>query len=750
MAQALNITGATPMSTNVGGLVQMKNNAQLAAEERAAAQLANNDGVVQGFAALIRRQWTAARQAKEMTAEQKMLKSIRQRRGEYDPEKLAVLVEQGSALIYMQLTSNKCRAAASWIRDVVVTTAEDKPWTIEPSPVADMPPNLIDEIMQIAQQQIAQMTQSGQSPTDMEVRSMLLALKEMGLSQIQDLARQQADLMSNKMQEQLLEGGWIRAFSDFIDDITTFPAAFLKGPVVRNRNKLKWLPDGQGGFAPDIAQELTLEWERVDPFHIYPAPDASNIDDGWLIERHKLSRGDLQALIGVEGYSDSAIRQVLEDYGRGGLREWIYVDTAQATAEGKATIGVATNPSELIDALQYWGSVQGKILLEWGMDETEIDDPLAEYPVEAWLIGSWIIKAVLNPDPLGRKPYYKASYEEVPGAFWGNSVADLCRDTQDICNAAARALVNNMGLASGPQVVYNVDRLPEGEKITQLYPWKVWQVTSDPQMGSQPAMQFEQPKSIAGELMAIYDKFSVLADEYTGIPRYMAGDSPTGGAGRTASGMSMLMGNAGKSIKQVIGNIDDRVIEQAINRLYYYNMRYGDDPTLKGDVKIVAKGASAIIQRETAQARQAQFLQTALGNQQVAGVIGQEGVASLLREVAKTLELNTDEIVPPIPILKQRWAAQQRAQAMQQQQQMEQQKALEAQQFAQQMMLKHGQFAPTEPLQQQAQDALATAPLLGLGAPPQMQPQGSAPAARPGASLAGGTPVTNNLPSNGQ
>lgn len=750
MAQALNITGALPMSTTVGPGVTLKNNAQLAAEDKAAAQLANNDGVVQGFAALIRRQWTAARQAKEMTAEQKMLKSIRQRRGEYDPDKLAVLSEQNSTVIYMQLTSNKCRAAASWIRDVLVTTAEDKPWTIEPSPVADMPPNLIQEIMELAQQQIAQMTQAGQPPSDMEVRSMLLALKEMGLSQIQDLARQQADLMSNKMQEQLIEGGWIRAFSQFIDDVTTFPAAFMKGPVVRNRNKLKWLPDGQGGFAPDITQELTLEWERVDPFHMYPAPDASEIDDGWLIERHKLSRGDLQALIGVEGYSDAALRAVLDDYGRGGLREWIYVDTAQATAEGKATVGVATNPSELIDALQYWGSVQGKILIEWGMDESEIDDPLAEYPVEAWLIGSWVIKAVINPDPLGRKPYYKASYEEVPGAFWGNSVADLCRDTQDICNAAARALVNNMGLASGPQVVYNVDRLPEGEKITQLYPWKVWQVTSDPQMGSQPAMQFEQPQSIAGELLQIYEKFSTLADEYTGIPRYMAGDAPSGGAGRTASGMSMLMGNAGKSIKQVIGNIDDRVIEQAVDRLYYYNMRYGDDKDLKGDVKIIAKGASAIIQRETAQQRQAQFLQTALANQQIAGVIGQEGIASLLREVAKTLELNTDDIVPPIPILKQRWAAQQRAQAMQQQAQMAQQKQMQAQEFAQQMMLKHGQFAPTEPLQNQAQDALATAPLLGMGAPPPMAPQGSPPGMAPGAALPGGQPVTNNLPGNGQ
>jgi hypothetical protein len=214
--------------------------------------------------------------------------------------------------------------------------------------------------------------------------------------------------------------------------------------------------------------------------------------------------------------------------------------------------------------------------------------------------------------------------------------------------------------------------------------------------------------------------------------------------------MSMLMGNAGKSIKQVIGNIDDRVIEQAVNRLYYYNMRYGDDKDLKGDVKIVAKGASAIIQRETAQARQAQFLQTALGNQQVAGVIGQEGIASLLREVAKTLELNTDDIVPPIPILKQRWAAQQRAQAMQQQQAMAQQKQMQAQEFAQQMMLKHGQFAPTEPLQNQAQDALATAPLLGMGAPPPMAPQGS-PAGMPqGAALPGGQPITNNLPSNGQ
>ncbi|TDN70419.1 hypothetical protein [Paraburkholderia sp. BL10I2N1] len=741
--QALNITsGVAPGSTNIGGIMPVKSVSQLLAEDRAAAQAANNEPVVQGFAAHIRKLWWQARQAKEMTSELKMLKSVRQRRGEYDPEKLAILAEQGSTTVYMMLTSNKCRAAASWIRDVLVTTAEDKPWSLSPPPVADMPPDLLAEVMQIAQQQIQQMYGQGQNPSDFDVRQMLLALKDMALAQLQELAQQDADRMEKKMQTQLIEGGWVRAFGEFIDDITTFPSAFMKGPVVRRRPKLKWV-QGPGGFAPDVQDELVMEWERVDPFHMYPAPDASTIEDGWLIERHKLHRADLVALLGVDGYSDQAIRGVLDAYGKGGLREWIYVDTAQATAEGKATIGVATNPSELIDALQFWGSVQGQMLLDWGMDDSEIDDPLLEYPVEAWLIGNWVIKAVINPDPLGRKPYYKASYEEVPGAFWGNSVADLCRDTQDICNAAARALVNNMGLASGPQVVYNVDRLPEGEKITQLYPWKIWQVTSDPLSSSQPPMQFMQPQSIAGELMQIYEKFATLADEYTGIPRYMTGDSPSGGAGRTASGMSMLMTNAGKAVKQVISNIDDRVTEPAVDRLYYYNMRYSNDPDLKGAVNVVARGAASLMQKEAAQQRQNEFLQIALSNQIVQQVVGQEGIAELLRNAAKTLDMNVDEIVAPLPILKQRWAQQ----AAQQQQMQQAQLAQAERQFAQQMMLKHGVFPPTMPAAQQVQGAQQMAQMLvgPGGAPPPGPGMVPPPRPGPGAQLATGAPVTNHF-----
>jgi hypothetical protein len=338
------------------------------------------------------------------------------------------------------------------------------------------------------------------------------------------------------------------------------------------------------------------------------------------------------------------------------------------------------NPSKLIEALQFWGSVQGKLLIEWGMDESEIEDPLQDYHIEAWLVGQYVIKATINPDPLARKPYYKTSWENIPGSFWGNSVPDLCRDTQAMCNAAARALANNMSLASGPQVMVNTSRLPAGDDITSMYPWKIWSYTDDG-FGTQGASQpigFFQPNSNAQELMQIYQNFSLLAEEYTGIPRYMTGDSATGGAGRTASGLSMLMGNAGKSIKNVVASVD-RVLEPAIERLYVYNMQFLDDPDLKGDVNIVAHGASSLVQKEAQQNQLNQVLQLVLQSPVLQQIVGPQGVAYMFRDVVERLALNADEIVPSPQMLKVQMAAQQQAMLAAQQQVAAQQQQKEGQ-----------------------------------------------------------------------
>ncbi|WP_277030604.1 portal protein [Turicimonas muris] len=679
-AEALATNGSEPMtsspvllgpdgrpagSVSIGGIMEIKSAAQLIAEEQAKAQEENSEPMIQGLAAYIQKCWSEAKSAKETTVEPRMLKSLRQRRGEYDPDLKAHLQEQGSALVYMMLTSNKCRSAAAWLREALA----DMPWECEPTPVADIDPKTQQMIFMTATQAAMQsVAVGGYVPKPVELAGYMLAMKDSAMVKVQEIAKKKAELMTRKMKDQMTEGGFQKAIEEFIDDLVTFPAACFKGPVVRSKPALKWKQGPNGSFTTDVQQEFLLEWERVDPFNLYPAPDASGVDEGYLIERHKLSRQDLVALKGVEGYSEASINAILAEYYQTGLERQISIDSERDIAEGRD--GMPTNnPSGLIEALQFWGSVNGQMLLDWGMDEAEIEDPLDEYHIEAWLIGNYVIKATINPDPLHRKPYYKTSWENVPGCFWGNSVPDLCRDAQAVCNAAARALVNNMGLASGPQVMVNTSRLPEGDTITTMYPWKIWLYEDDGygSNGSMAPVSFFQPGSNSQELMQIYQQFSVMADEYTGIPRYMTGDAATGGAGRTASGLSMLMSNAGRTIKGVISSID-RVLEPAIERLYVYNMQFLDDPDLKGDLKIVARGATALVMKEQQQQRVNEVFQMCLQSPVLQQIVGPTGIAYLFRNVLERLNINADELVPSPEILKVQ-QAQQQAQMMQAQQQ---------------------------------------------------------------------------------
>lgn len=624
---------------------------------------------VDALAGHVTKCWHAARTAKIQNVEPRMLSAVRRRRGEYDPVKLAEIRKTGGSEIFMMLSSNKCRAASSWLRDTYSGAGADKPWHTRPTPVPEIPPDMMEEAMMEAKDSAQQyIMTTGQQPSVAGMRQLMLRIRDRMMADIQAQAREGAERMEHHIEDQLVEGGFRQAFSAFLDDLTTFPTAILKGPVIRRKPQLAWVQEGEGWTAK-VETKLVKEWERVDPFRFYPSPYSTTIEDGYTIEHHPMSRRALTELIGVEGYSEEAIRKVLDLHGRGGLRNWLTADTSKMAAEGRvdpSLTGVGDGDPR-IDALEFKGNVSGKMLKEWGLDKAQVPDEAKEYDCEVWLIGHIVIKATLNADPLARKNYYAASYEMIPGMFWGNSVIDLISDCQDACNGAARALMNNMGLASGPQVAVNVQRMPAGEAITSIYPWKIWQFESDPFGSTAPPIEFFQPATNAQELMTVYEKFSVLADEFSGIPRYMTGDASVSGAGRTASGMSMLMSNAGKTIKQVISNIDTHVIEPALYRLHYLNMLDPEiDPALKsGDLRVEAEGARSLVAKEQTQMRRNEFLQIALNSPVAQQVIGMDGAAALLREGAKGLDMATDQIVPSIETLRQRWLAQAQQQGAQ-------------------------------------------------------------------------------------
>jgi hypothetical protein len=204
-----------------------------------------------------------------------------------------------------------------------------------------------------------------------------------------------------------------------------------------------------------------------------------------------------------------------------------------------------------------------------------------------------------------------------------------------------------MAIASGPQVVVNVDRLPAGEDITSLHPWKIWQV-NDSQFGNNSLrpVDFFQPTTNVQDLLTVLDRFYALADDFSLIPRYMAGSDRVSGPARTASGLSMLLDAANKGIKSVVQTIDSHIMTPLLQQLFTHNMIYSDDENIKGDSKVVARGVASLMQLETLRMRRNEFLQIT-ANPIDSQIVGVEGRAAILREIAKTLGMDVNKIVPP-------------------------------------------------------------------------------------------------------
>ena len=612
-------------------------------KEQAARELQErqNEPYIIGLTSYLHACWDAARQAKK-PIENLMLAAMRQRNGEYEADKLRQIQDQGGSEVYMMITEVKCRAAESWLRDILLDSGTP-PWDLEATPIPDLSPNEIKSIQDMyANKVLGIVESSGQAPSIEEMDEIKESVsQELRFSILQE-AQNRADMMKVKISDQFAEGGWAECFNDFITDLATFPCAFIKGPVIRRQRKLGWATDENGDIYAEPDENLAPEFERVDPFNIYPEPGITNIDEGYMFQHHPLSRMELSELIGVPGYDEEAIRSLLNI---GNSTSWVNEDVSLMKDEQERKYHSFDRPTEVYDALEFWGKISGKMLIEWGLDEEDVPDEAQEYDANVWVVGDYIIKAVLNYDPLGEKPYCKTSFIKTPGSFWGKGIPEGIEDLQNICNASARALVNNMGISSGPQVEVNLERIPPNEDITQMHPWKIWQVTNDPLGSSSPAVKFTQPDDNATTLMAVYEKFSTLADDHSGIPSYVSGDINVKGAGRTASGLSMLMGSAGKGIRQVVMHIDSDVIKPVVNRQFIYNMRYDEDQSIKGDLQVIPRGAINLAVKETVNVRRIEFL-NATANEIDMQIIGKDGRAALLREVAKSLQMPVDEVVP--------------------------------------------------------------------------------------------------------
>ena len=602
------------------------------------------------LAAEIHKTWEINRIHK-VKIEYRLLACLRSRRSEYDPTQLAQIMQQaGGDVVFVPLTDIKCRAAKAWVKDVLLQPGQ-KAWGLDPVRIPKLPPQIEQQIRQVAIERIMQQQASnGQPMSQEEALEMITDTRDEYMQELRRTARRRMDAMEDEIETLMEDGEYDQAISDFIDDFVTYPAAFLEGPFLLRKKQLKWGPNWQ----PQLVDIPTPCWRRLSPFDIYPAPQTNSVQKGKVIVRRRYRRDELSKFRGMKHYSTAAIDRVLDLHGTGGLKYWLFPETQRRMIEDQSYDFWPTD--DMVDGLQFYGAVDGQKLRDWGMSPADCPDPHQFYEVSAIMIGQDVIYCAINEDPLGQRPIHNASWDEVPGAIWGNSIPEQMDDVQRVCNATARAIVSNLGIASGPQVMANTAYMPQGENITGLYPWKIWQYSDELGNVKTPIVSFFQPDSNAPELLQVMEKFEIKADDATGVPRYSYGNDQLNGAAGTASGLSMLMNSTAKGIRDAISTIDRQVISRTIRQTWMYLMLYSQDHSIKGDCQVVPRGAAALLIKEHMQTAYTQFL-AMTNNPLDSQIVGIRGRAKVLRRVAEALEMN-DDVVPSDEVIEKMLANQ--------------------------------------------------------------------------------------------
>lgn len=613
--------------------------------------------VVGGLAGHLRAKWEQAKQHREQSGvDEQIMRAKRARDLQYEPSKLAqIQAVHGPEYDppYDPIIDVKCRALEAWLTDIILTPG-DRPWSLEPTPIPDLPEDIRQALekeveqrvaMQVAQEALAQGGMPSIEEVEARTKEIMPMMKAVFLAEMKRKAREAVEKMTQKIDDQLTEGKWRLAIKQIIYDFVTYPACFLKGPTLRKDRRFTQKFDPLTRKHKPVVEERKIDtWTRVAPDKIYPEPHSSSINGGYLFELASYKRKDLYGAIGIDGYDEAAIRRVLQSHSDNGLHEWTLTQTERQLLEKKSTFIAGSD----VDTLIFWGTVPGKYLIEWGMNKKSevITDPEREYDVWAEMIGTEVIMARLNPDPLCEKPYYKACLIEDPDRFWNKAMPDLLRDISNLCCAVLRASGINAAFAAGPIMAVNVDHL-ENRNDSTLYPQRVVRLTNK-QMSEGKLVDFYQPNLLVGPLGIFLDTCHTFADEWSGLPRIThGGDQSSTGVTSTASGTSMFITASSRGIKAYAKNFDVGLVEPSVTKQYQVDLWEQKDDEFSSpylDAKVVARGSSSLIAKEQQSVRRNEFSTTLSPEEKQ--ILGMDGIKEILRQKIQALEMDTDKLLP--------------------------------------------------------------------------------------------------------
>jgi len=444
-------------------------------------------------------------------------------------------------------------------------------------------------------------------------------------------AQRAARRMEKLVHDQIEESNGGSEIRSALLEAALLGTGIVKGPFNFNKKLHKWDRNETGEREYNPLEVRVPRIEFVSCWDFYPDPAATNIEEcEYVVHRHKMNRSQLRQLRNMPYFDEEAIRECIQQGPNYEEKDF----ESQLRDDYKADETYMPN----FEVLEYWGIMDAEYAREVGIELPESVDDLDEVQINAWICGSKLLRAVINPFTPYRIPYNAFPYERNPYNFFGVGVAENMDDSQQIMNGHARMAIDNLALAGS--LVFDVDEsaLVGGQNM-EVYPGKIFRRQAG--MPGQSIYGLKFPNT-APENMMMFDRFRQLADEQTGIPSYSHGQTGVQSMTRTASGMSMLLGAASLNIKTVVKNLDDFLLKPLGEAYFQWNMQFFDgEIDVAGDLEVKATGTNSLMQKEVRSQRLTMFLQTA----QSPAIAPFVKISKLVSELAYSLDLDPDEIL---------------------------------------------------------------------------------------------------------
>jgi hypothetical protein len=523
-----------------------------------------------------------------MPTEQRWLRDLRQYRGVYDPE-VEALIGKNRSKAFNRATRVKVKTVDARVADLLFPSGSERNWTADPSPVPSLDKDSISLIAQALAQQLQR------APTKLELDAAVV--KAVAVA---------ADAMTKVMDDQLSESRYKQTARMVLHSGHLYGTGILKAPLVERKTRSKFTLV-KGKWKMQTESYVTPFVDYVPVWRFYPDMASTELENcRYVFERHLFTHSVLSGLAARKSFDGDKIKAhiLANPNGLQNIRQF----DAEIRLIGHR-ISITPKDDGIYEVLERWGWIDGQTLSNAGvfvppnrLHETFFSN--------VWMFPNGeVIKVVLQPINGVTWPYHMYYFDKDETSIFGDGLASIMRDDQEMINAGTRMILDHAAITAGPQIEVNMKLLADGEKADDMHPFKIWQRNGDDP--NSPLIRVVKLENGLEELMPIVQMFQTNADDVTAIPRYMQGQNAAEGAAGTASGMSMLMSSASIVMKDLITNYDEGITRPFIEALYKWNMQFNPDNSIKGDYDITARGTASLMAKEVRAQQLDQFAQMA-------------------------------------------------------------------------------------------------------------------------------------------